>query len=79
MDLTYSAADQAFRAEVRAWLEEHLRGDFAGLRGLGGAGRDHEAHDERLAWNRHLAAARLDLRRLAGGARRPRASAWCSR
>ncbi len=56
MDLTYSAADQAFRAEVRTWLEEHLRGDFAGLRGLGGAGRDHEAHDERLAWNRHLAA-----------------------
>ncbi|GAA2154060.1 acyl-CoA dehydrogenase family protein [Nocardioides koreensis] len=56
MDLTYSAADQAFRAEVRSWLEEHLRGDFAGLRGLGGAGRDHEAHDERLAWNRHLAA-----------------------
>ena len=56
MDLTYSAADHAFRAEVRTWLEEHLRGDFAGLRGLGGAGRDHEAHDERLAWNRHLAA-----------------------
>ena len=56
MDLTYSAADQAFRAEVRTWLEEHLRGEFAGLRGLGGAGRDHEAHDERLAWNRHLAA-----------------------
>jgi alkylation response protein AidB-like acyl-CoA dehydrogenase len=56
VDLTYSAADQAFRAEVRTWLEEHLRGDFAGLRGLGGAGRDHEAHDERLAWNRHLAA-----------------------
>jgi len=26
------------------------------LRGFGGAGRDHEAHDERLAWNRHLAA-----------------------
>ena len=26
------------------------------LRGLGGPGREHEAHDERLAWNRHLAA-----------------------
>ncbi|MCB0894436.1 MAG: acyl-CoA dehydrogenase family protein [Nocardioidaceae bacterium] len=55
MDLTYSAADQAFRAEVRAWLEEHLTGEWAALRGLGGAGRDHEAHDERLAWNRLLA------------------------
>lgn len=56
MDLTYSAEDQAFRTEVRAWLDEHLSGDFADLRGLGGAGRDHEALDERLAWNRHLAA-----------------------
>ncbi|WP_372729051.1 acyl-CoA dehydrogenase family protein [Nocardioides sp.] len=56
MDLTYSEADQAFRAEVRDWLAEHLTGDFAALKGLGGAGRDHEAHEERLAWNRHLAA-----------------------
>ena len=55
MDLTYSAEDQAFRAEVRAWLEEHLTGEWAALRGLGGAGRDHEAHDERVAWNRLLA------------------------
>ena len=56
MDLTYSEEDQAFRAEVRGWLEEHLTGDWAALRGLGGAGRDHEAHDERVAWNRLLAA-----------------------
>ncbi|GAB2860258.1 acyl-CoA dehydrogenase family protein [Nocardioides pacificus] len=55
MDLSYSAEDQAFRAEVRAWLDEHLVGDFAALKGLGGPGRDHEAHEERLAWNRHLA------------------------
>lgn len=55
MDLTYSEEDQAFRAEVRGWLEEHLTGDWAALRGLGGAGRDHEAHEERVAWNRLLA------------------------
>ncbi|MEP9365215.1 acyl-CoA dehydrogenase family protein [Nocardioides sp. CN2-186] len=55
MDLTYSDEDQAFRAEVRGWLEEHLSGEWAELRGLGGAGRDHEAHDERVAWNRLLA------------------------
>lgn len=55
MDLTYSEEDQAFRAEVRGWLEEHLTGEWADLRGLGGAGRDHEAHDERVAWNRLLA------------------------
>ncbi|MCW2796022.1 acyl-CoA dehydrogenase family protein [Nocardioides sp.] len=55
MDLSYSDEDQAFRAEVRAWLEEHLSGEFAPLKGLGGSGREHEALDERLAWNRHLA------------------------
>ena len=55
MDLTHSEEDRAFRAEVRGWLDEHLSGEFADLRGLGGAGRDHEAHDERVAWNRHLA------------------------
>ena len=55
MDLTYSEADQAFRAEVRGWLEQHLTGEWAALKGLGGAGRDHEAHEERVAWNRLLA------------------------
>ncbi|MGY2875039.1 alkylation response protein AidB-like acyl-CoA dehydrogenase [Marmoricola sp. URHA0025 HA25] len=49
------ADDQTFRREVRAWLADHLVGEFASLRGLGGPGREHEAHDERLAWDRHLA------------------------
>lgn len=48
-------ADDPFRAEVRGWLEEHLTGEYAALRGLGGPGKDHEAHEERLAWNRLLA------------------------
>lgn len=56
MDLTETSEDAAFRAEVRAWLEDHLAGEWGELRGLGGPGREHEAHDERLAWNRHLAA-----------------------
>jgi len=56
VDLTYAPADEAFRAEVRGWLAEHLVGEWAALRGLGGAGRDHEAHEERVAWNRLLAA-----------------------
>ena len=55
MDLTYSPEDEAFRAEVRSWLEEALSGDFAELRGRGGPGREHEAYDERVAWDRHLA------------------------
>jgi alkylation response protein AidB-like acyl-CoA dehydrogenase len=55
VDLTDSSEDKAFRAEVRGWLEDNLVGDFAALRGLGGSGKDLEAHDERLAWDRHLA------------------------
>ena len=49
--------DAAFRTEVRDWLAANLTGDFADLRGLGGPGREHEAFEERLAWERHLAAA----------------------
>jgi acyl-CoA dehydrogenase len=48
--------DAAFRASAREWLADNLSGEFAGLRGLGGPGREHEAHAERLAWDRHLAA-----------------------
>ena len=49
-------ADDAFRDEIRTWLAEHLRGEFAKLRGRGGPGREHEAFEERLAWERELAA-----------------------
>ncbi|GAA5098357.1 acyl-CoA dehydrogenase family protein [Nocardia iowensis] len=49
--------DAQFAAEVREWLAENLNGEFRDLRGLGGPGREHEAFDERLAWDRHLAAA----------------------
>jgi alkylation response protein AidB-like acyl-CoA dehydrogenase len=56
VDLTYSDADEAFRDEARSWLEENLEGDFAGLRGKGGPGREHELFEERVAWDRHLAA-----------------------
>jgi alkylation response protein AidB-like acyl-CoA dehydrogenase len=55
VDLTYSAEDEAFRAEIRGWLEDNLAGEWAELKGLGGPGKDHEAIEERLAWNRHLA------------------------
>jgi alkylation response protein AidB-like acyl-CoA dehydrogenase len=50
---------QEFRAEVRQWLADNLVGEFAALKGLGGPGREHEAFDERRAWNQHLAAAGL--------------------
>lgn len=58
--MDYSQADvsdEQFALSIRTWLAENLTGEFAKLRGLGGPGREHEAHDERLAWDRHLAAA----------------------
>ncbi|MEZ0580738.1 acyl-CoA dehydrogenase family protein [Nocardioides sp. MH1] len=55
MDLSESAEDRAFREEVRTWLADHLVGEWRGLKGLGGPGRDHEGFEERLAWNRLLA------------------------
>jgi len=48
--------DEEFRARVRAWLADNLAGEFADLRGQGGPGREHEQFEQRLAWNRHLAA-----------------------
>ncbi|MER5998413.1 acyl-CoA dehydrogenase family protein [Nonomuraea angiospora] len=42
------------RGEARAWLEEALSGEFAHVRGLGGPGREHEGHELRQAWERHL-------------------------
>ena len=50
-----SADDDAFREQVRAWLAEHLAGEWASLKGLGGSGHGEHAYDERRAWNRHLA------------------------
>ena len=55
--MRFTPQDEEFRADVRGWLEGNLTGEFAGLRGAGGPGREHEYHDERLAWNQHLAAA----------------------
>ncbi|MEV6030459.1 acyl-CoA dehydrogenase family protein [Nonomuraea sp. NPDC052116] len=42
------------RGEARVWLEEALSGEFAHVRGLGGPGREHEGHELRQAWERHL-------------------------
>ena len=55
--MRFTPQDEQFRVDVRDWLDANLTGEFAGLRGAGGPGREHERHDERLAWNRHLAAA----------------------
>ena len=57
LDADESDADAEFRASARDWLRTHLTGEFAQARGLGGPGREHEAFETRLAWERHLAAA----------------------
>ncbi|MHB8669262.1 MAG: acyl-CoA dehydrogenase family protein [Acidimicrobiales bacterium] len=57
MDLRFGVEDEAFRSEVRAWLDAHLTGDFADARGLGGSGREHEGFEVRLAWERLLGTA----------------------
>ncbi|MEB2283827.1 MAG: acyl-CoA dehydrogenase [Polyangiaceae bacterium UTPRO1] len=56
MDARFSAADEAFRDEVRTWLEENLVGEFAELRGRGGSGDLAGAVELRRAWERRLAA-----------------------
>ncbi|MEV4357131.1 acyl-CoA dehydrogenase family protein [Nonomuraea sp. NPDC049625] len=49
-----AGAVPGLRGEARAWLEEALSGEFAHVRGLGGPGREHEGHELRQAWERHL-------------------------
>jgi alkylation response protein AidB-like acyl-CoA dehydrogenase len=55
MNLTEPAADRAFRAEARAWLGEHVVGEFAEVGGRGGSGDETFAFDTRLRWERVLA------------------------
>ena len=54
MKLSFSAADEAFRAEAAAWLEENLSGDFANVRFRGGPGDEHSVVEERKAWESRL-------------------------
>jgi alkylation response protein AidB-like acyl-CoA dehydrogenase len=56
VDLRFTAADETYRREVRAWLGDRLAGPFAEVRGRGGPGREYEAVDARIAWEQELAA-----------------------
>ncbi|MFT5686919.1 MAG: alkylation response protein AidB-like acyl-CoA dehydrogenase [Myxococcota bacterium] len=57
MDLNFSPQDEHFRVEVRDWLEAALSGEFADLRGRGGAGDQGELIAERKVWEQALGAA----------------------
>lgn len=55
MKLSFSAADETFRAEISGWLQDNLTGEFARLKGRGGPGDEHMFHRERVAWEQKLA------------------------
>jgi alkylation response protein AidB-like acyl-CoA dehydrogenase len=57
MDFRDSPDEAAFRDEVRAWLSEHLTGEFAALGGRGGPA-DEEGWDTRVKWAKLLGADR---------------------
>jgi len=52
--LASGVSDEQFRVMVRDWLAANLAGEYAALRGAGGPGREHEAFEQRLAWDRSL-------------------------
>jgi alkylation response protein AidB-like acyl-CoA dehydrogenase len=53
MDLELTAQERAFRDELRGWLDEHLAGEFAEHRGIGGPASD-EGWDIRVRWDKEL-------------------------
>jgi len=55
MDLRDRPEDTAFRAEVRAFLDETLVGEFAELGGRGGSGDETFGFETRLRWEKVLA------------------------
>ena len=57
MDIEIRPEDRPFADEVRRWLDEHLVGEFAAHRGVGGPD-DSAAWDVRLRWEKELSAGR---------------------
>ncbi len=54
MDLRFTAEQERFRADARAWLTDRLDGPFDKVRGRGGPGDEHELFDERWRWEQEL-------------------------
>jgi alkylation response protein AidB-like acyl-CoA dehydrogenase len=57
MDLRDRPEDEAFRNDVRAWMADHVVGEFAALGGRGGSGDETFGFEVRLEWEQVLAAA----------------------
>jgi alkylation response protein AidB-like acyl-CoA dehydrogenase len=56
MDLHERPEDEAFRKEVRAWLADHVVGEYAAIGGRGGSGDETFGFEARLKFERELAA-----------------------
>ena len=52
MELELTPELRAFRDEVRAWMNDNLKGRFESLKGRGGPGDEHYAVELRMEWNR---------------------------
>jgi len=55
VDFQLTPSELAFKDEVRTWLEAHLVGEFAKLRGRGGLGQEDIPFAVLLEWERELA------------------------
>lgn len=55
MDFRFTPAELEFVDEVRTWLDEHVVGDFAAMRGRGLTGHDDVDPELQIAWERELA------------------------
>jgi acyl-CoA dehydrogenase len=56
MDLAAAPEEEAFRKEVRSYLDYALSGEFSVVRGRGGPGDEDACVPERMAWERKLGA-----------------------
>jgi alkylation response protein AidB-like acyl-CoA dehydrogenase len=56
MDLRDRPEDEAFRQEIRAWLADHVVGEYAALGGRGGSGDETFGFETRLQWEKVLSA-----------------------
>ncbi|MDP6979565.1 MAG: acyl-CoA dehydrogenase family protein [Myxococcota bacterium] len=56
MNTHFSDEDEAFRRQIAGWLEEHLNGEFAAVKGRGGPGDEHALFEERHAWEKKMGA-----------------------
>ena len=56
MQIEFSAADEAFRGEIAAWMRDHLVGEFAPLKHRGGPGDEDAFPERRKEWEKKLAA-----------------------